>query len=378
MLKDENIDKAFRNAAKGKKKKRRKDVAEILRNLDAEKEKLKKEIENETYKPKKLKSTEIHKKETTKKTRRIAKPIYKDQIVHHLIVNQLQPIVTHGLYEHVYGSIPGKGTHAGKKVVEKWIKQYENKKFYILKCDIHHFFESIPTDCLKKKIEKTIRDKRFKKLLYKVLESKYGNKNIGLCLGLYTSPWLANLYLKKLDHFIMQQLKADHYIRYMDDMVVFGRNKKELHKIKAEMEKELEKLGLEFKSDWQVFKFEKANKNGKIAGRHLDFMGFVFHRKRTGIRKSILKRARRKALNISKKRKVSWYDATAMISYLGWFKHTDTYGYYQAYIKPHISVKHLKKLVSHHQKKEKRRKNDKLERNIRRQKTGRIGYNIVT
>ena len=49
--------------------------------------------------------------------------------------------------------------------------------------------------------------------------------------GNYTSQWFANYYLQNLDHFIKEKLKAPYYIRYMDDMLVFHRNKKELRKI---------------------------------------------------------------------------------------------------------------------------------------------------
>ena len=43
----------------------------------------------------------------------------------------------------------------------------------------------------------------------------------GIPLGFYTSQWLSNWYLQGLDHFIKEQLCAVHYMRYMDDMVVF-------------------------------------------------------------------------------------------------------------------------------------------------------------
>lgn len=54
----------------------------------------------------------------------------------------------------------------------------------------------------------------------------------GLPLGFYTSQWLSNFMLQPLDHYTKEQLHAAHYIRYMDDMVVFGRNKKELHRMR--------------------------------------------------------------------------------------------------------------------------------------------------
>ena len=50
----------------------------------------------------------------------------------------------------------------------------------------------------------------------------------------------------------------------MDDMLIFHRNKKELRKIKNEIEVFLEKEGLKLKENWQLFKTD---------GRPVDFRG---------------------------------------------------------------------------------------------------------
>lgn len=49
--------------------------------------------------------------------------------------------------------------------------------------------------------------------------------------------------------------------------------------------------------------------------------------------------------HISKQDKISWYNASVMLSYMGFFKHTDTYNYYIDYIKPKINVKKLKRIL---------------------------------
>ncbi|MCB5607984.1 RNA-directed DNA polymerase, partial [[Ruminococcus] gnavus] len=76
-------------------------------------------------------------------------------------------------------------------------------------------------------------------------------------LGYFTSQWFGNFYLKALDHYIKEELRAEHYMRYMDDMVILGKSKKKLHKIHAAIETYLnDNLDLEIKGDWQVFRFE--------------------------------------------------------------------------------------------------------------------------
>lgn len=198
----------------------------------------------------------------------------------------------------------------------------------------------------------------------------------GVPLGYFTSQWFGNFYLKALDHYIKEELHAEHYMRYMDDMVILGKSKKKLHKMHRAIETYLnDNLDLEIKGDWQVFRFEyPVMKDGKpvldenrkqvTKGRMLDFMGFQFHHDRTTIRKSNIEAARRKANHISKQDKISWYNASVMLSYMGLFKHTDTYNYYIEYIKPKINVKKLKRIVSKHSRKE-NEQHDRLEKGDR-------------
>ncbi len=91
--------------------------------------------------------------------------------------------------------------------------------------------------------------------------------NKGYLFGNFTSQWFANFYLQDIDHYIKEKLKVSYYIRYMDDMVLFGRNKKELHKVKDELEKYLKREGLKLKENWQLF---------KVDSRPIDFLRLSF------------------------------------------------------------------------------------------------------
>ncbi|WP_455618813.1 RNA-directed DNA polymerase [Eisenbergiella sp.] len=415
MLRDDYIKQCFKDASK--KKKNRNDVKEVLENIDRETEVLKKMLREEMFIPDYHRQSVIN-DGNRRKIRIILKPHYKyEQVVHHCAIGQFKQVVMNGLYEFSCGSIPGRGVHYGKKYIRKWIDSYNGKKMYVLKMDVHHFFESMDREILKEKLRNVIRDKRFLRLLYTFVEhdriaevtrilenaaveiSQEGVKDLvtfiafhndndtmaiirktgitgsnytkakqivreyrkGVPLGYFSSQWFGNFYLKKLDHFIKETLKAEHYMRYMDDMVILGKSKKSLHKIQKEMERYLkDSLGLELKRDWQIFRFEYISKDGMVRGRMLDFMGFQFHYNRTTIRKTTIESARKKAYHIAKNEKISWYNATVMLSYLGWFRHTDTYGYYLKYIKPNVNVKKLKKIVSKHSRKENER-HDRME-----------------
>ena len=79
----------------------------------------------------------------------------------------------------------------------------------------------------------------------------------------------------------------------MDDMVLFGRNKKELHKTKEKIEEFLKKEKLQLKENWQLFKTDS---------RPLDFMGFRFYRGYTTLRRGIFLRIKRRVKKIYKKK----------------------------------------------------------------------------
>ncbi len=130
---------------------------------------------------------------------------------------------------------------------------------YVLKMDIRHFFDSIPHDRLKAKLKKTVHDEKMLELLFRIIDVT----EVGIPLGFYTSQWLSNWYLQGLDHFIKEQLCAVHYMRYMDDMVIFGSNKRVLHRMRQAISDYLEmELGLELKANWQVFRFSYGNNQG--------------------------------------------------------------------------------------------------------------------
>lgn len=201
--------------------------------------------------------------------------------------------------------------------------------------DIRQFFASIDHEMLKAYIRKRIHDEKFLKILFEVIDST----EQGLPLGFHTSHWLANWYLQGLDHYIKQDLKAIHYVRYMDDMVIFGSSKKELHRICKCVDEYLKELKLELKGNWQVARFDRGGKY-----RFLDFMGFRFYRNRTTLRKGIMVRMTRRAKRFKKNPTI--YSCRRMMSALGWIKQTDSYDMYLDRIKPYINFQQLKRKIS--------------------------------
>ena len=373
MLEQDEIKAAIMEAAKNKKKRRV--VQWALANIDELSLEIGERIRGGTWKPP-LHSPHSLQEGSHKKRREIVKPRWCDeQIVHHLLMRQFEKIFLPRLYHYTCGSIVDRGPHWAMRTMKRWRNEYQGKKFYVAELDIRKFYQSIDKEILKAKLKRFIRDKRYLQVLFSVID----RCEKGIPLGFYTSPFLGMFYLCDFDYFVVQTLKPDHYLRYADNLFLFGRNKKELHRIVQEIQAYMkERLHLDIKDDWQVFRFEgesrkkpKRTENQERAakrpkhppGRAINALGFVIHDNRVTVRKSILKRIRAKANRIHKRRRCTRHDAAAMLSQLGWLDHANAYNYFKRWIKPKVSVRYCRHRVSAAAKKERKSKNyDRMEK----------------
>ena len=278
------------------------------------------------------------------KTRTITVPSVREMIVHHAVANVLIPIVSKGMYEHSYASIPGKGLHSGMKVVRKWIYNHHQDTKYCLKIDIRKFFDSVDQNILLETLRKHIRDDRYFEYLRKIIRTT----RTGIPLGFVTSHWFANFVLTKLDHKIKEEYGVRYYIRFMDDMVLFGSSKRELHVIRKMISDYLEaELHLQLKGNWQVF-FMHSTRSRKKNGRFLDFLGFKFYRNHVGIRRRVALKAQRKAKRIFKKGRPTVHDARQMVVHAGLIKYADCRRWFKDHIAKYVSIKRMRHIISAH------------------------------
>lgn len=276
------------------------------------------------------------------KERLIYKPDIIEQWVHHIIMQILAPILLNRFHHNSFGSIPKKGLHKGAKAVLK----YRYKCKYAFKLDVRHFFANVNLEILKQKLEEFIEDEWF---IYIIMTSfKWFKK--GFPLGYYLSQWLSNLYLNEIDYLISSW--GFNHVRYVDDIVIFGNNKRKIRKCFEEIKKSLGKMRLTVKDNYHLYHLPKD---------HISFLGFVFTedqiRLRKKIAKHILEVTKRIKKAISEYRPIWIKDARRLLSYLGWIKHSDGYAFYLRNIKPYIQIQQLKKIVSKY---ERRRRNDEM------------------
>ena len=228
-------------------------------------------------------------------------PYYPDRIVHHAIMNILEPIFTNMFTANTFSCIKGRGIHGAANAVKIALKDKNNTK-YCLKLDIKKFYPSINHDVLKTIIRRKIKDKNLLWLLDEIIDS-----TDGIPIGNYLSQYFANLYLTYFDHWIKESKLVKYYFRYADDMVIFSSNKEYLHKLLDDIRIYIEtKLLLEIKDNYQIFPVEI---------RGVDFVGYVFYHTHVRLRKSIKKNFARMMKNRRNKH--------SFASYNGWVKHCD-------------------------------------------------------
>jgi hypothetical protein len=178
------------------------------------------------------------------------------------------------------------------------------------------------------------------------------NKKHGVAIGYSTSQWICNFCLTPLDFFIKQDLSAKHYIRYIDDMVIFERNKRKLHEAVRSIIYWLKAIGISIKNNWQVYRFDYIDTFGGRKGRDLDFLGLRFFRDKTILRKKRSLVIKRQAVKIRDKNFVTPRLARSFMSRIGWLKHFDSLSFYEIHIKPNVSIKKLKEVISYESRKQ--------------------------
>ena len=132
----------------------------------------------------------------------------------------------------------------------KLLNQNRKKEIkYRVSCDISKFYDNIKHDILFQQIQTHISDDYICTTVIRIIDLyKYdGITKKGLPQGPAYARILANLYLNEFDKKIIQC--ASGYYRYVDDMFLFFRNKKDAEEVSRKVVSLLSELGLELSQD---------------------------------------------------------------------------------------------------------------------------------
>jgi len=312
----ENIKLAHENAKKNKA--HYSEVRMVEANPDFYFQKIHRMLKNKTFYNSEYK---VFTKKDSGKEREIFKlPYFPDRVIHHCIMNILEPIWVKTLIIDTYSSLKNRGIHKGVKRIKRALKDKENTK-YCLKMDVQKFYPSIKHNILKNIIRKKIKDGDLLWLLDEIIDSAKG-----VPIGNYLSQYFGNLYLSGLDHWLKEQQHCKYLFRYCDDMIILDSDKHRLFWLRKSISEYLQiNLHLRLKSNWQIFPVDL---------RGIDFLGYRFFHGYTLLRKNITTKFKRKVKIIKKKYSSmnSISILSGIMSYWGWMKYANCYRLKEKYV----------------------------------------------
>lgn len=162
-----------------------------------------------------------------------------------------------------------KGIIYGHKAIRRWLGKDPRHTNYCLKCDVRKCYDNIKPEVVVTAFRKFIKDEKYIELIRKIAYS-----HESLPLGNYTSGWFENLILLELDKLCHE--KCAHYLRYVDDFILLGANKRKLRNLLLKISLCLAEQGLWLKKTYQVFPIMK---------RGIDMLGFRFFHTHVLLRK---------------------------------------------------------------------------------------------
>jgi RNA-directed DNA polymerase len=177
------------------------------------------------------------------KRRLVSAAPFIDRIVHHALVQAIEPAFEATFIGDSYANRVGKGTHAAIEQAQRWAIQYR----YVLQCDLRQFFPSVDHAVLLKIFARKITCERTLALCALILASGDGvlgneydmhyfadddllavTRPRGLPIGNLTSQFWSNVLMNEIDQLVKRNLRCKAYLRYVDDFLLFSDDKKTL------------------------------------------------------------------------------------------------------------------------------------------------------
>lgn len=191
---------------------------------------------------------------TDPKVREVFAADFRDRIVHHLVIRELEPYFEKYFIDTTFACLKGRGTLHGVQKLSSLLdekSEHYTKPYYIAKLDYQSFFMSLDKQLLCDRLDSFIvqnypdnRKKNCLRWLCRMIVLhhpednclKVGNISLwallppskslfyvgrdkGLAIGNLTSQMFANFYLTPFDYYVKYELGLD-IVRYADDFVV--------------------------------------------------------------------------------------------------------------------------------------------------------------
>ncbi|HOW16324.1 MAG TPA: reverse transcriptase/maturase family protein, partial [bacterium] len=283
---------------------------------------------------------------------------FRDRVVHHLIINKLNPFFEREFIYDSYACRVGKGTLLGIRRLDSFIRRCSKnytKDCYVLKLDIKGFFMCINKRLLFENLKVFIEDKYKEQDIYLIIDLcrkvifydptigcviKGSRKNwqglpvdkslfcspkgSGLPIGNLTSQVFANFYMNPFDHFIKHDLDFKYYGRYVDDFILVHTDKEYLKSLIPKIRSFLE-LELNLTLHPNKIYLQHYTKGVKYLGAVIKPYRTYIAKRTKGNFYEAIKRQNLIARDHKPTKKEKEHFLSSMNSYLGLMKHHKTY-----------------------------------------------------
>jgi RNA-directed DNA polymerase len=302
------------------------------------------------------------------KLREIFAADFRDRVVHHLLVRNLEQVFEPKFIGDSFACRCGKGTLAGVKRLRQFMRKITcngTREAWYLQLDVKGFFIAINKQILYRILSEKVKDERVlwlarviifhdptKDYLFKgrrgLLDEIPPHKTLfstanltGLPIGNLTSQFFANVYLDRLDQFVKHVLKVRYYVRYVDDLVMLDSTDAHFGEWQDGVNRFLgENLSLDLN--------DKRTRSGRVSGG-VDFLGYIVRPGYMLVRRRSVNNLKARLLEyerrlVERREGVTVYlypleileDLLATLnSYLAHFKHADTFRLAGALFKKH-------------------------------------------
>lgn len=282
----------------------------------------------------------------TGKHRVIGRESIDQQIYDHAAVLALKPLTEARIGRWQTSTIPGRGILDSRNAIKRWVN--DGRSRYFVKLDIVHYYPTIPRDRLKTMLARDVGDRTLLWLIGRLIDTNQGGT--GLNIGSYLSQTLANYYLSGAYRRVLSLSKTrrgkrrrlvTHALFYMDDMLLMGRDARDLTMAARSLERHLrDKLGLRVHPDWHV---------QRIGRTPVDMVGYRFLPDRTTLRPALFLRARRAFARASRPDGMCRSRAKRCASYWGWLYNSDSIHFRKTHRIDHTMRRARRYLSKEHQ-----------------------------
>jgi hypothetical protein len=179
------------------------------------------------------------------KPRIIHAPCFRERVLHHALMAQVGPVLDRALVADTYACREGKGALAVVRRAHEHLRRHP----WLAQIDIRRYFASIDHWILLELLARRLKDRGVLALIARIVAAHQDAPRKGLPIGALTSQHFANFYLASADRLLLEGCRVDGYVRYMDDLVWWGRDRATVRAALAAAREHLaDKLSLEIKA----------------------------------------------------------------------------------------------------------------------------------